>query len=80
MTPDIGSLRETVFYQMTRVTERVTASKKTDFCIDGHSFEVGGKNKGTQQIAGVRDSFVVRDDTEYRTLNFIPLWQFGFLY
>lgn len=79
-TPDIGTLREIAFCQMTQVTEKVTASPATDYFIEGYSFEVGGANKGTQQIAGIPNSFVVRDDTEYRSLNFIPLWRFGFLY
>lgn len=79
-TPNIGTLRETAFNQMVRVTLPVKASPKTDFKIGDYSFEVGGKNKGTQQIAGVEKSFVVRDDTLYRSLNFIPLWHFGFLY
>ncbi|MCC8070854.1 MAG: AAA family ATPase [Bacteroidales bacterium] len=79
-TPDIGTLRETAFCQMTRVTEKVLASPSTDFFIGGKSFEVGGPNKGTQQIAGTTNSYVVRDDTEYRSFNFIPLWHFGFLY
>ncbi|MCC8112913.1 MAG: AAA family ATPase [Bacteroidales bacterium] len=79
-TPDIGSLRETAFCQMTSVTNKVTASPQTDFCIGKYSFEVGGRNKGTQQISGLKEAFIVRDDTEYRYLNFIPLWHFGFLY
>lgn len=79
-TPNIGTLRETAFNQMTRVTEKVKASAKTDYKIGKYSFEIGGKNKGTQQIAGISNAFVVRDDTLYRTWNFIPLWHFGFLY
>lgn len=79
-TPDIGTLRETAFCQMTCVTEKVSASLATDYYIGDSSFEVGGLNKGTQQIAGVPNSYIVRDDTEYRAFNFIPLWHFGFLY
>lgn len=78
--PNIGMLRETAFCQMVAPTAKIEASIRTDFKVGKYSFEVGGRNKGTQQVAGLEDAFIVRDDTEYRSLNFIPLWHFGFLY
>ena len=41
------------------------------------TFEVGGRNKGKKQIAGVNDAFVMNDDIEYGYENVIPLWHFG---
>jgi hypothetical protein len=41
---------------------------------------VGGKNKGQKQIAGVKDSFIVKDDIEYGYKNILPLWAFGLTY
>lgn len=51
------------------------------FFIDGrYTFEVGGRNKGKQQINGLSDAYIVADDIEYGINNKIPLWLFGFLY
>ena len=44
------------------------------------TFEVGGRNKGKKQIAGVNDAFVMNDDIEYGYENVIPLWHFGMSY
>ena len=80
--PDIGSLRESIFFAWTRVVSHVTSSPISDFEIDGLTFEVGGKNKGRRQLANVEyeKAYVVRDDVEYATMHTIPLWMFGFLY
>jgi hypothetical protein len=55
-------------------------SPVADFLVDEYTFEVGGKNKGMQQIQEVENAFVVKDDIEFGFLNTIPLWHFGFLY
>lgn len=49
---------------------------------DNYTFEVGGKQKGDQQIESITKGkgFIVKDDTEYVYMNHIPLWMFGFLY
>lgn len=82
MTADanIGNVRETFFYNQTRLTQPVTSSKVSDFEIGHYTFEVGGKKKGTKQVKNVENAFVVRDDTEYASGNFIPLWSFGLMY
>ncbi len=52
-----------------------------DFLIEGkYTFEVGGQNKGTQQIVGVADAHIAADDTDYGIGQRIPLRMFGFLY
>lgn len=77
---DIGNVRETFFFNQMRVNQSVIASETTDFTIDGHIFEVGGRKKGKKQIEGVTDAYVVRDDIEYGYGNVIPLWAFGLNY
>ena len=81
-TPDIGSLRENVFFAWTSVKHQVTASPTSDFEIEGMTFEVGGRNKGRRQLAEVEPEkgYIVRDDTEYAAMRSVPLWMFGFLY
>lgn len=75
-----GNVRETFFYNQTRLTLPVTSSKVSDFEIGTHTFEVGGRKKGPRQVREVPDAFIVRDDTEYAHDNFLPLWTFGLLY
>jgi predicted AAA+ superfamily ATPase len=79
--PDIGNLWETFFFNQLKVGSEVTSSKQTDFTIDGkYQFEVGGKNKGHEQIVGVKNAYLALDNVEYGFGNKIPLWLFGFLY
>jgi hypothetical protein len=44
------------------------------------TFEVGGKNKTQKQVEGIKNAFIVKDDTEYCYKNIIPLWAFGLNY
>ena len=78
--PDVGTLRETLFFSLMAVNHRVSASPVSDFIIDGHTFEVGGKNKKRKQVAEIDDAYVVKDDIEYAYRNTIPLWMFGMNY
>lgn len=78
--PEIGNIRETIFFSWLRVTHKVTASNIADFKVGKYTFEVGGKNKKQKQIQGVENAFVVKDDIEYGYMNVIPLWAFGLLY
>ena len=80
MEPDIGNIRETVFFSWMKATHSITASFIADFKVDKYTFEVGGKKKGQQQIKNVADAYVVKDDIEYGYRNEIPLWAFGLLY
>ena len=77
---DIGNVRETFFFNQMRVGHKVTASKISDFEIDGLTFEVGGKNKGQNQIAEAKRGYVVKDDIEFSYGNVIALWAFGLMY
>ena len=77
---EIGTVRETFFYNQTRVVADVISSKDSDFCIDEYTFEVGGKNKKRKQIADIPNGYVVKDNIEFASDGVIPLWAFGLLY
>ena len=78
--PDVGNIRETIFFAWMRVGHFVTSSAVSDFEIDGITFEVGGRNKTNRQIKDLEKAYLVKDDTEYVFRNEIPLWMFGFIY
>ena len=88
--PNIGNLRETFFvnqldnYYKNKQSlndDGIYASKNGDFyCEEKYTFEVGGKNKGFDQIKDIPNSFVASDDLEVGIGNKIALWIFGFLY
>ena len=77
---NIGNVRETFFYNQTRLALDVTSSKVSDFSIGKYTFEVGGAKKSHRQIKDVANSFIVRDDIEYANGDILPLWAFGLLY
>ena len=77
---NIGNVRETFFYNQTRVNNEVISSKVTDFKINDHIFEVGGHKKGKRQLEGDPTGIVVRDDIEFGYGPILPLWQFGLTY
>lgn len=78
--PETGNLRETFFYNQSRVNNKVLASRVSDFTIGDYTFEIGGRKKGNKQIEDVPDGFVVKDDIEFGSFNTIPLWAFGMNY
>ena len=45
---EIGNVRETFFFNQLRVNQDVITSSVSDFKIDGYTFEVGGRKKGTE--------------------------------
>lgn len=78
---EIGTVRETFFFNQTRSLMPVTVSPVSDFLIDGkYTFEVGGKKKKQHQLQDVENGYVVKDDIETGYGNIIPLWMFGMLY
>ena len=82
VNPDVGSIRESLFFAWTSVRHKVTASSVADFEVDDITFEIGGRNKTKRQIIGAETerAYVVRDDMEYAGMKSVPLWMFGFLY
>jgi hypothetical protein len=78
---NLGTSRETFFFNQLKVSHLVKWTEKGDFAIDGkYIFEIGGKNKTSKQIAGIENAYVAADNIEYAYQNRIPLWLFGFLY
>lgn len=77
---NIGNVRETFFYNQTRLNLDVTSSKVSDFTIGKYTFEVGGAKKKHKQVKDVDNAYIVRDDIEYANGDIIPLWCFGLLY
>lgn len=77
---NIRNMRETAFFNQTKLKMDVIASSISDFQIDDFTFEVGGKNKKQTQIKNAKNGYVVKDDIEYGIGNIIPLWAFGFMY
>lgn len=78
--PNVGNIRETIFFGWLRATHKITASSAADFKVGKYTFEVGGRKKGQRQIKDIDNAFVVKDDIEYGHQNEIPLWAFGLLY
>lgn len=78
---DIGTLRETFFFNQVKVNHEVLMPTQGDFYIDRkYLFEVGGKTKTFNQIKDIPDSFLAVDGIETGHHNRIPLWMFGLLY
>lgn len=78
---NIGTLRETFFFNQLNVKHKLSYPKQGDFLVDNkYLFEIGGKNKTNKQIAGIKNAYIAADNIEYRYENKIPLWLFGFLY
>jgi len=78
--PEIGNIRETVFFNQMRVKNEVFRSEKADFNINDITFEVGGKSKNQEQIKDLKSAYIVKDDIEYGYQNVVPLWAFGLNY
>ena len=77
----IGTIRELAFIQATKLSGLdVFHSKQGDYQIGQFTFEIGGRNKTRKQLAGVENSFIVKDDTVTAIQGSLPLVFFGFLY
>ena len=78
---DIGTLRETFFFNQLSQCHDVRYPKAGDFLVDRkYLFEVGGKGKTFTQIKDIPNSFLAIDGIEVGHGNKIPLWMFGLLY
>ena len=81
-TADKGTLRETFFLnQLLNAGQKAGIHSKGDFWVnDLYVFEIGGRTKGTAQIKGISNAYIVADDTEIGAMKTIPLWLFGMMY
>jgi hypothetical protein len=74
-------MRETFFFNQLKAIGSVTTANRADFTFENkYIFEVGGKNKRHEQIAGMENAYLALDNIEYGFANKIPLWLFGMLY
>ena len=77
----IGTVRETFFANQVSQNHKLNISTKGDFTInEKYHLEIGGKNKGFEQIKDMPNSYVIADEIEKGKGNKIALWLFGFLY
>ena len=77
---NLGNVRETFFYNQTRLYLDVTSSKVSDFTIGKYTFEIGGTKKKHKQVKDVDNAYIVRDDIEHANGDILPLWGFGLTY
>lgn len=71
---DAGITRETYLAAQLGVAHHLSTPVKGDLVADGKwLFELGGKGKGSSQIKGMDECFVVTDDMEIGHGNKIPL-------
>lgn len=78
---EIGTVRESFFFNQLSVDHNVSYPKEGDFLVDQtYLFEVGGKNKTFDQIKDIPNSYLAVDGIEIGHHNRIPLWMFGLLY
>ncbi|MCK5135310.1 MAG: AAA family ATPase [Bacteroidales bacterium] len=78
---DVGTMRETFFYNQLQVNHNLRDSDRGDFVVDNkYTFEIRGKHKTMKQITGIDNAFIATDNIEFSSRNIIPLWLFGFLY
>lgn len=83
-TPQIGTVRETFFCNQLSAAGHIVeygGLQNGDFRIDKDIIiEVGGADKGFEQVKNVENAYVAADEIDIATYRKIPLWAFGFLY
>jgi predicted AAA+ superfamily ATPase len=78
---EIGTIRESFFYNQVNNVYTVKSSPVADFLVEEkYTFEIGGKSKGRSQLKQLKNSYVAADGLEHGNQNTIPLWLFGFIY
>ncbi len=77
----IGTIKESFFTSQVNASSSIYYVDKGDFLVnEKYTFEIGGKDKGFEQVKDIKNSFVVADGIEVGFKNKLPLWLFGFLY
>ena len=79
---NVGTLRECFVVNQLSNNHVVEYSKSNgDFKVDGKIiFEVGGRDKSFEQIANIKDSYILADSMEHPIGKKLPLWIIGLLY
>ena len=78
---NLGTARETFFYNQVRSKYNINLSAEVDFTVNNtYHFEIGGTNKTKTQIKDISKAWLVKDDIIHPQSKTLPLWVFGFLY
>ncbi|MBP3552416.1 MAG: ATP-binding protein [Bacteroidaceae bacterium] len=79
---NIGTLRECFVVNQLSNNHVVEYGKSNgDLKVDGKIiFEVGGRDKSFEQIANIKDSYILADSMEHPIGKKLPLWIIGLLY
>lgn len=78
---NLGTARETFFYNQIRNKYNINLSAEVDFTVNNtYHFEIGGTNKTKTQIKDISKAWLVKDDIIHPQSKTLPLWIFGFLY
>lgn len=79
---NIGTLRDCFVVNQLSNNHVVEYGKSNgDFKVDGKIiFEVGGRDKSFEQIANIKDSYILADSMEHPIGKKLPLWIIGLLY
>lgn len=78
--PFVGVLRELfVISNLQNINTHVFYSAEGDIEVNDITLEIGGKNKSSDQIKNIKDSYLVKDDILIGSKTTIPLYLFGFL-
>lgn len=78
---ELGAIRELFFIQALQSAGiHVHHSKKGDYQVDALVFEVGGQSKTSEQIRGIENAYLIKDDINLPGKRSRALWNFGFLY
>lgn len=76
-----GAVREAFFVNQLKDVYNISLCEKGDFLVDGkYTFEIGGKDKKSKQIRGVKGAYIAADRIEIGYGNNVPLYLFGMLY
>lgn len=76
-----GKARETfVLSHLQNADRQVFYSKTGDFETDGVTLEVGGKNKRTSQIKGIKNAYILADGITIGSQNTIPMYLLGLIH
>ncbi len=77
----VNQIKSAYYNQSKLIDDTILLSKNGDFkLLNQYTVEIGGKNKGFNQIKDLENSFIAADEIEIGFKNKIPLWLFGFLY
>lgn len=78
---NIGSIREIFFINALQGIHNIKLASAGDFYVDDRIlFEIGGRNKTSEQIIHHERAYLALDDMEVGIGQRLPLWLCGFLY